>query len=98
MLRKLLWAIAGCIAITASVIWFARPCLIHSTFQWLLEHPFAPISAALALWAILALLGEKNLQKAIRIELVALIVLFHQDFGGLALSVFNSIAAFWRGL
>lgn len=75
-----------------------RPDVFHQVFGWLLSHPLTPLSGAMALWAIIALLGEKNLRKATWIESLAILLLFHVEFMNLFRSVLYSLVRIWRML
>ena len=98
MARKIIWFIAGSIGISMGMILFLRQDLLHSAFSCLLANPLVPISGALALWAIISLLGEKNLKKATWLELVAVGTLFHEEFSSLFRSILYSLSNLWRML
>jgi len=95
-MNKIIWFTVGSIILTLAAIVFLRQDLVHLTFNWLLNHPFIPVSASLALWAIISLLGEKNLRKATWLELAAVGTLFHQDFSAFLISFLYSLSNFWR--
>ncbi len=98
MIRRVLWFLAASIVSGGAAVLFLRPDVFHQVFVWLLGHPLTPLSGAMALWAIIALLGEKNLRKAIRIEALAIVLLFHVEFMDFFESIVQSLIRLWRML
>ena len=98
MIRRVLWFLAASIVSGGAAVLFLRPDVFHQVFGWLLGHPLTPLSGAMALWAIIALLGEKNLRKATWIESLAILLLFHVEFMNLFRSVLYSLVRIWRML
>ncbi len=94
MIKQSIWFIVGSIVLVLGAAALFRRDFINSGFSWMLEHPMIPLAGGLALWAIIALLGEKNLKKAIWLEVIALGVLFHVEFKVFFESVLWSLTAY----
>jgi len=95
MIKRILWFSAGSLVLSTALLVIVSPGMFRAAFAWLLDHPCTPIAGGLATWAIITLLGQKDLQKAIWIELAAIVTLFNREFTVLGMSFISSL---WRAL